>query len=310
MSSTESMPRLRRLGRRDDQGVATAVGTILILSALGLFVVYFNTFWVPTYVENGEASYAANLQTALLQWADKGEALVGLGATNEPFSSSMGLGNAGLPVLGSGASSGTVSTNSVPYFAIFSGTNATPLASASGALSIQTNTGQFPAQNLQYAGGGFEVIQGPSAWVNPRGMLSIARSSSIGGNNLTLSFNSMGIGTGYSTITSNGAVTIQGALASLATGSGPGGAVHLQITGVPAPAWRAGFNRTFQSTGLSVDSWKPVSGPGGGATACVSSVNNLCYDGNQNSPTTVDLWVLHVQPWSYRVGTAQVQFQT
>ncbi|MHB8584700.1 MAG: hypothetical protein ACYDDF_02530 [Thermoplasmatota archaeon] len=301
--------RRRTRAAHDDQALASTVATLLILASLGLFIVYFNATWVPVYVENSEATYAANLQYGLLGWADKGEALIAQGVLNQPFSASVELGTAGIPILGQGASSGTLSTTGVPLIQVFAGTNSTPVATATGGLNLQTATTQYPVQTLSYIGGGFQVSQGSAAWVNPRGLFTASRVSTIQGNNLTFAISSMTISAGFSTITSNSQVTVQGTVTSIATGLSPGGSVHIQIKGVSAPSWRAGLNRTIQSNGLTVDPkyWPAASGPN---VCTTSSSYNFCYDGYTNSPTTVDLWVLHVQPWTYRFGTTQATLQT
>ncbi|MHB8586430.1 MAG: hypothetical protein ACYDDF_11435 [Thermoplasmatota archaeon] len=296
-------PQVRRRLRNDDEGVASAIAAILIIAALGLFILSFNVFWVPIYIENSEAGTSQAVQTSLLLWAADAEALSAQGSTGQPYSVSMPLGSTGIPYLGAGQTTGIIAINESPSAQVFLGASTTPAATAYGSLEVQTQTTRFPPQTFQYVLGGLEIDQGQSAWVNLRTMLTVQHVAPSAGNNVTLTFSAINITGGPSSAGTNGAAAVQGTLTSLVESRQAGGNVHLKITGVGGAAWRVALNRTLEAAGLTVEPW-------GDGVACTSSVHNFCYTPSVNTGTAVDVWVLRVQPWETHVGTVQTIIRT
>lgn len=147
----------------EDSAVVQVVSFGLIAAALVIFLAVFNATWVPVWVANLESGHSDELREAMTDWADTAEDFIARGTTDRSFSRVLPVGTEGLPVLGAGASGGTVNVQSAASLEIYDATGGSPDHVASGSVSATTDPTRFPAQTFRYALGALEVEQGEGA---------------------------------------------------------------------------------------------------------------------------------------------------
>lgn len=274
--------------------MAGVVAGILMLGALVAFLAFANQSWVPVYVANKEASHANDLTGSLQAWADASEDHVARSLTARTWSRAIPIGVRGLPLLGTGGSSGEVSVVNGPTLALSVG--GTNVLSASGALAVATHTTRYPPQNHTYALGAMQVTQSDGAWVDLRSLLSASRTTS---GQISLTVQALTLTGATQSVGGNGRADAVGSLTSATTATNAAGHVRFLVTGVSADAWRNAFDRALGANALTRQN----------AADCTTvTTANYCFDTDTNTGTTVDVYVLNVASgWRSSLGTIAVQ---
>jgi hypothetical protein len=295
---------LPRLSRSDDRAAAGVVGGIIMLGAIVAFLAYVNVAWVPAWVESKESIHASGLSDAMATWATDAEDHVSRAQTGRSWSVSFPLGVSGLPILGTGSSSGELSVIDAPRLNVTRG--GVPLVVANGGVAMSTHTQRFPNQTYLYALGAMEIGQSDGAWVDLRSLLTVSRTS---GGEVALAIQAVNL-SGAQQVSGNGEAAIGGTLATAATNATPsdashGGSVTIQVQNVQAGAWRAALNRTFAGAGL-----RGVATP---QPECLGLVTTqaYCYKAGNNTATQVEL-VLYdvVGNWEGQVAAVTVDLRS
>lgn len=288
-----------RLRRDDDSAAAGVVAGIIMLGAVVAFLAYMNATWVPAWVEGKESNHAQDVSDAVATWAVDAEDHVARGQTGTKWSVSVPLGVSGLPILGTGSSSGELAVVSAPALNVSQGS--LPLVLASGGLALSTHTLHYPNQTYAYELGALQVSQSDGAWVDLRSLLSVSRAAS---GKVSLGIQTLNLTNAPQEAGGNGNVAVSGTLASTSSRTFGAGNVTIQVSGVQAGAWRAAFNRTLASAGLR--------GEPSFQADCQSFVSSksYCYTAGNNTASVAELVLYNVAGgWTSSTAAAAVDLR-
>lgn len=281
----------------DDGAVVQVVSFSLILATVVIFVAVFNATWMPVWVANLEATHAADLQEAVTDWADTAEDLAARGVTDRSFSRVLPVGTQGLPVLGTGASGGTVTVASAAALEVYDATGVAADHTASGSLEARTDPVRFPSQTFRYAVGALEVEQNEGSWVDLRNLLTAER---VASGRISLTIQTMTITGAPQSSGTNTEASVSGTITDLDEASG-GATDHVRIRAmnVEAAAWRAAVDRVFGAEAFTKDA---------DGVGCTTTAQDYCFDSTSNTATTMDLYVRNVKSgWTVTVGVVDAE---
>ncbi|GEM_PF-5830452 len=291
---------MRAIRRRpDDSAAAGVVAGIIMLGAIVAFLAYMNATWVPAWVESKESNHAMDVSDALATWATDAEDHVARAQTGSKWTVPAPLGVSGLPILGTGSSSGEVSVATTPTLNVSQGS--LPLVLAGGGVALSTHTLRYPNQTYSYALGAIQVAQPDGAWVDLRSMIAVSRAAS---GRVSLALQTMNLTGAPQQAGGNGNAAVSGTLASVSNRSFSAGNVTLQVAGVQAGAWRAALNRTLNAAGLRGE---PL--PKADCQAFVST-KSFCYTAANNTATSVEIVLYNVASgWTGSTASVAVELR-
>lgn len=287
-----------RRARMDDGAVAGVVAGILMLGAIVAFLAYMNVAWVPTWMANKEAIHATEVGEAMTSWGAAAEDHAQRNLVQRSFSRAIPMGVRGIPILGTGSSSGELTLETDPSMTLSLG--GSTIFQASGSLVAKTHTLHYPNQTYRYQLGAVEINQSDGAWVDVRSFVYAQRTTS---NQVNLTVQAISVtgaaGQGSGVI---GQAVATGTLVTSTNSTYGAGNVRIQLTGVSGDAWRASLQRTFNASALTLQN----------AADCTALTNvHYCFDTDTNTATAVDLYVLNVASgWSATHGVVSVQVRT
>lgn len=281
--------------RRDDSGVASVIGAILVLAALVSFLVVYNLQWAPVFVENREGEASAALQAALIDWGATAEGYVGGGLENRTFSTAFPLGVSTSLFGGNQRSSGRLVLDEEPSLTVFR--NATQVAQVTGGLRVDADFTRYPQQTLRYAFGAIEVTQGEDTWVDLRGLLVAQRAS---GGVHSVAVQAIGVAGGPQSQGGGATVEVVGSIESADSAASSAGTVRLLVEDVRADAWRAAFARVLAGSSLTGET----------SANCSASAEAWCLDSATNTATDVDLYLRNVAGgWTTVFGVVSAELR-
>lgn len=292
----------RRLDK-DDRAVAGVVAGILMLGGIVAFLAYMNVAWMPKWIESKESSYSATLNTGMSGWADLAESQVARNQTSRSFSSTFALGLRGIPLLGTGSSTGTLGVLDGPTLNVSVGS--LPILTAGGSLALTTHTMQFPNQTLRYTLGAMEVVQSDGAWVDLRNLVNVQRTVQ---GRLSLVLQAVNITSQAQQVGGSGEASAIGVLVNVTTATDASPSpmrVTLIANGVEAGAWRAALNRTLNAGGLT--------GVRQDCSAAIASGVHYCYPSQaaNNTATRAEIVFLDVETgWTRQAAKVAVTVAT
>lgn len=285
----------RRALRKDEHAAAGVVAGILMLGAIVAFLAYMNISWVPVWVENKEADQVSTLNDDLARFADLAEDRVARSATATSFTVSVPLGVRGIPVLGTGSSSGESAVESQPNLSVVV-SGSTVLTSA-GAVSITTHTTRFPNETARYMLGALETRQTDGSFVDLRSLISVSRTS---GGQLDLGVQTVNLTGAPQSVAGTILEQMTGTVTNVTTSTNTGGTVRLFVSNVQAGPWRAALWRNLNATGLV----------GSTAADCSAATTDYCLTASANTATMMEVTFLNVKSsWSSTVGVVAVQLR-
>lgn len=281
--------------RDNDHAAAGVVAGILMLGAIVAFLAYMNISWVPVWVENKESDQVATLNDDVSRLADLAEDRVARSATATSFTVSAPLGVRGIPVLGTGSSSGESAIESQPNLSVV--VAGSTVATSAGALSITTHTTRFPNETERYMLGALETRQTDGTYVDLRSLFSVSRTS---GGQLSLTVQTINI-TGAPQSTAGTILEqITGTVSNVTSSTNTGGTVRVFVTNVQAGAWRTALWRNLNATGLL----------GSTAADCSSATTDYCLTSSANTATAMEVTFLNVKSsWTSTVGVIAMQIR-
>lgn len=292
--------------RDDDSAVAGVVAGIIMLGAIVAFLAYVNAAWVPAWVEGKESNHAQDVSDAMATWATDAEDHVSRGQNATRWTVPVPLGVSGLPILGTGSSSGEVAVTTTPTLNVSE--LSLPVVLAQGGVQMTTHTLRYPNQTTTYALGATQVAQSDGAWVDLRSLLSVSRAST---GRLTLAVATENLTGGPLNAGGNGNAVIAGTLSGITSPSKPSGAptsgavnVTIQVDGVQAGAWRAALNRTLTASGLRGEALLQAN------CQSFASSKDFCYTAGNNTATRVELVLYRVDAgWSGQVASIAAEIR-
>jgi hypothetical protein len=268
------------------------VAAIIMLGAIVAFLVYMNATWVPAWVESKESSHAADVGDAMATWAIDAEDHAARDQVGSRWSVTAPLGVSGLPMLGTGASSGEISLATTPTLNVSQ--RSLPVLLAGGGVSLTTHTLRYPNQTITYALGALQVDQSDGSWVDLRSLVSASRAAS---GTISLAIQAANVTGGPQQAGGNGNALVAGTLTGVTNQTHAAGNVTIQAQGVDAGAWRAALNRTLVASGLR--------GEGAFRADCQGfvSAKDFCYTAGNNTASQVEVVLYNVgSGWTTQVA--------
>lgn len=289
--------------RERDEAVAGIVAGILMLGGIVAFLTYMNIAWVPQWIASREAAYAGTLSTGVSDLADLVESQVARNQTSRSVSASFQLGLRGLPLLGTGASSGSLTVVEGPSLNVSVGSLA--VLTANRSIELRTNTLYYPAQTYRYTLGALEVDQEDGAWVDLRNLLQVERTTQ---GRLALVVQAVNITSDAQQVGGSGEVQAIAVVTNVSTTTDASPSpmrVTVLAQGVEAAAWRAAMNRSFSSGGLA--------GSYQDCTAAIAAGTHYCFPSAaaNNSATRAEVVFLDVAPgWTRQAAKVTMTVTT
>lgn len=276
----------RRALAADDRAAAGVVAGVLMLGGIVAFLAYMNVEWVPRWVQGKEATYSAGINTQMGNFADLAESQIARNQTSRSFSGTFLLGVRGIPILGAGASSGSLAVVDGPVLNVSVGS--LPVVTAGGSLALSTHTTQYPNQTYRYTLGAMETTQSDGTWVDLRNLLQVQRTTT---GRLSLVVQLVNITSGAQEVGGSGEAQAIGVVTNVSTSTDASASsmrVTLLASGVQGGAWRAALNRTLANGGLA--------GVYQDCTAAIAAGTHYCFPiaAANNSATRAEVVLLDV----------------
>jgi hypothetical protein len=226
--------------------------------------------------------------------ADLTESEIARAQTSRSVIETFTLGVAGVPIIGTGASSGSLAVADGPTLNV--SVASLPVLTAGGSLSATTHTLYYPNATFRYTLGALEITQPQGAWVDLRNMLQLSRTT---GGRLSLVVQAVNITSSAQEAGGSGEAKVTAVVTNVSTTTDASSSpkrVTLIASNVQAGAWRVALNRTLASDGLS-GVYQDCAAPPASSQFCYPSA------AANNSATRAELVLLNVAPgWSAQAG--------
>ena len=248
----------RAAWRREEDGVASSIGTMLAILVLLALLTMFTTTWAPEWTKGKEAEHMRQVESQMSNLKATIDSLSLSGNTNAVVSSPITLGSQGVPLFSSEAT-GTVSLLSSvsTSFNTFNVTNSTGRYErvAYGSIVYESQNTEFINQDFFYECGAIIVSQEGGYVVNVGPSIIMQNVSG----EIELSFTLISIYSDGNSYTSTGTVGIQCRLVNekiMTTNSWPGKeTIYVNITSPAYSAWYDYFGRTIPKNGIGSDDY-------------------------------------------------------
>jgi hypothetical protein len=248
----------RAAWRREEDGVASSIGTMLAILVLLALLTMFTTSWAPEWTRGKEAEHMRHVESQMSNLKATIDSLSLSGNTHAVVSSPITLGSQGVPLFSS-ESTGTVSLLSSvsTSFNTFNVTNSTGRFErvAYGSIVYESQNTEFINQDFFYECGAIIVSQEGGYVVNVGPSIIIQNVSG----EIELSFILISIYSDGNSYTSTGTVGIQCRLVNekiATTNTWPGKeTIYVNITSPAYSAWFDYFGRAITKNGVGSDDY-------------------------------------------------------